>query len=130
MSDPYESWIERQIREAQERGEFDHLPGAGQPLPDHNELYDEDWWIKGLIRREGLRVLPTTLALRRDIEELPLVVATKITESAVRQTVARLNERILRARRGPVDGPSMVFKTVDVEDVVRAWRERRGDRAS
>jgi hypothetical protein len=29
----YEDWIERQIREAQERGAFDDLPGAGKPIP-------------------------------------------------------------------------------------------------
>jgi DnaJ family protein C protein 28 len=28
----WESWIDQQIREAQERGEFDDLPGKGQPL--------------------------------------------------------------------------------------------------
>jgi hypothetical protein len=28
-----EDWIERQIREAQERGAFDDLPGAGKPIP-------------------------------------------------------------------------------------------------
>jgi hypothetical protein len=27
----YESWVERQIREATERGEFDNLPGAERP---------------------------------------------------------------------------------------------------
>jgi DnaJ family protein C protein 28 len=28
----WESWLDQQIREAQERGEFDNLPGKGQPL--------------------------------------------------------------------------------------------------
>jgi DnaJ family protein C protein 28 len=28
----WESWIDQQIREAQERGEFDNLPGRGKPL--------------------------------------------------------------------------------------------------
>ncbi len=28
----WESWVDRQIREAQERGEFDDLPGKGRPL--------------------------------------------------------------------------------------------------
>ena len=28
----WENWIDQQIREAQERGEFDNLPGVGQPL--------------------------------------------------------------------------------------------------
>jgi DnaJ family protein C protein 28 len=28
----WESWIDQQIREAQERGQFDDLPGAGRPM--------------------------------------------------------------------------------------------------
>jgi hypothetical protein len=28
----WQSWIDQQIRKAQERGAFDHLPGKGQPL--------------------------------------------------------------------------------------------------
>ena len=28
----WEKWIDQQIREAQERGEFDNLPGAGKPV--------------------------------------------------------------------------------------------------
>jgi DnaJ family protein C protein 28 len=28
----WQSWVDRQIREAQERGEFENLPGMGQPL--------------------------------------------------------------------------------------------------
>jgi DnaJ family protein C protein 28 len=28
----WESWVDQQIREAQERGEFDNLPGTGKPI--------------------------------------------------------------------------------------------------
>jgi DnaJ family protein C protein 28 len=28
----WQSWVDRQIRDAQERGEFENLPGIGQPL--------------------------------------------------------------------------------------------------
>jgi hypothetical protein len=28
----WQNWVDRQIREAQERGEFENLPGEGQPL--------------------------------------------------------------------------------------------------
>ena len=50
----HESWIDRQIREAAERGEFDNLPGAGKPIPNRNELVDADWWIKQWIEREEI----------------------------------------------------------------------------
>jgi len=33
----WESWFEEQIRQAQEEGAFENLPGAGKPLPDLEE---------------------------------------------------------------------------------------------
>ena len=47
-----ESLVERQIREARERGEFDDLPGRGRPLDlsDTGEL----WWVRRKLRDEGL----------------------------------------------------------------------------
>jgi hypothetical protein len=49
----YESHIDRLIREATERGEFDNLPGAGKPL-NLGGADDPDWWIKSKMRQEGL----------------------------------------------------------------------------
>ena len=122
----YESLIDRQIREAQERGEFDNLPGAGKPLPGHGEEYDEDWWVNDLIRREQVTgVLPASLALRKEVEDILQLAATKKTESAVRALVSDLNERIARAQRGHVDGPPVFLPTVDADEIVRQWREGR-----
>ena len=38
----WENWIDQQIREAQERGEFDELPGAGKPLNLTPNPYAQD----------------------------------------------------------------------------------------
>jgi hypothetical protein len=126
MTSWYESLVDRQIREAQERGEFENLPGAGKPLPGIDGNYDEDWWIKDWVRRENITgVLPPSLALRKEADDLMRAVDGKKTESSVRKLVTDLNERILRARRGMIDGPPVVLAPFDVEDVVRAWRDRR-----
>lgn len=124
--DRYESRIDRQIREAQERGEFDDLPGAGKPLPGRGEPYDEEWWLKQWVHREQLGGLaPTSLKLRKESEELMERLATTASETRVREIVADLNARIERARRGLVDGPPVIMKPFDVEAVVEAWRARR-----
>jgi hypothetical protein len=123
VTSSYESPIDRQIREAAERGEFDNLPGAGQPLPGYGQGYDEDWWLKDLVRRENITgALPTSLLLRREIEDLPRTLAKTRTEAKVRAYVEDLNERIRRAQRGHVNGPPVVLSTVDIEEAVRAWR--------
>ena len=38
----YKDYIDEQIREAQERGEFDNLPGAGKPLQLEQNIYAGD----------------------------------------------------------------------------------------
>ena len=121
----YESWVDRQIREARERGEFDNLPGAGKPIPNIRRR-DDNWWVKGLIERENLKpVLPTTRSLRKETEEIVDRVADERTEEAVREIVVDLNERILDSRRRQVDGPPIWVRTVSVDRVVQQWRERR-----
>jgi DnaJ homologue, subfamily C, member 28, conserved domain len=40
----WESWIDRQVREATERGEFEDLPGSGEPIPDLDRPFDEMGW--------------------------------------------------------------------------------------
>lgn len=43
--------VERSIREAIERGEFDGLPGTGRPIPDLDREYDPDWWARRYLER-------------------------------------------------------------------------------
>jgi DnaJ homologue, subfamily C, member 28, conserved domain len=122
----FEGFVDRQIREAVERGEFDGLPGAGKPIPGAGEGYDEDWWVKGLIRRERLSaggMLPTSLRLMKEIEELPGRVRGLRSERAVREAVGELNGRIGEWLRNP-SGPYVRISLVEEETVVAGWRER------
>ncbi len=122
----YESWVERQVREAIERGEFDNLPGAGRPLPSINGREDENWWVKSLLEREQLPMpLPTSLALRREVADLPQTIADVPDEATVRHIIEDLNRRIRDSHRRRVDGPPIVVKPVDVEQVVADWRRSR-----
>ena len=92
----FESWVERQIREATERGEFDNLSGAGLSIPGLTGRDDADWWVKGFLEREKISPpLPTTLALRKQVQELPELLADVREEQSVREIVVALNERIL-----------------------------------
>lgn len=128
MGPQYEPWVERQIREAQERGDFDNLPGAGKPLSFLDQPQDENWWIKGLIEREQLDVsaaLPPQLALRKEAQTLPERVLQQPTEQAVREVLEDFNARVRECWKRPVEGPLVVVRTVDVEELVARWRTRR-----
>jgi len=124
----HETLVERRIRLAQERGDFDGLPGHGKPLPMDGPD-DENWWVRSYLRREGLPaepLLPTPLQLRREIERLPGTVAGLRDEQAVRETARALNRRIADWLRAPV-GPAVPVGLVDVDAVVARWRADRAE---
>src|SRR6478609_6862987 len=126
MPERYESWVDRQVREAIERGEFDNLPGAGKPIRGLDGRQDENWWIRRKLESEDIRgALPTSLSLRKEIEELPDRLAEERNERDVREIVEDLNARIRDAVARRVEGPVVFIKTVNVETAVDRWRERR-----
>ena len=121
----FETWVERQIREATERGEFDNLPGAGKPIADLDRPHDELWWVKQKLRRENLSYLPPTIALRKEAEDALLAASQARSEAQVRRIVADINRKILEGNRKAASGPPLNLMPFDVERVVRTWRERR-----
>ena len=118
------TWVERRIREATERGEFDNLPGAGKPIADLDKPHDELWWVKQKLRREHLSWLPPTIALRKEAEEALLAASRAGSEDQVRRIVADINHKILEGNRKAASGPPLNLMPFDVERVVRTWRER------
>ena len=141
---PYESHIERLIREATERGEFDNLRGAGKPL-DLGSPDDPDWWIKNKLRAEGLDgagALPAVLSLRKEAAGFPESVREIRTEAGGRTGLEDDNDRsrpggggragreddTARGRRDrlmPRDPkpPPLVAPILDVDAMVARWRQ-------
>jgi hypothetical protein len=119
------SWVEMQIREAQERGEFDNLPGAGKPIPGINDPPDEMWWVKQWLKREELSYTPPTLAIRKAREDFLDQLGTFRTEEAVRKAVGELNVRIREVNSKATSGPPSTVVKLDPERVVAMWTERR-----
>jgi hypothetical protein len=128
----WESPVEKAIREAQERGEFDNLPGAGKPLrslgdPEHD---DPDWWVKSLVERENLDLsgaMSPSMALRKEAAGFPESLLDLRTEHSVRAVLDDYNHRVRVDRLRPAVGPrSPVWaRIVDVDDMVGRWRELR-----
>ncbi len=123
-----QTWVDVQIRQAMERGDFDDLPGAGKPIENLGTEHDPEWWVKQLIEREKITVLPPALQLRKDDAELDGVLDTLASEDEVRRRVEDFNARVIRARYTPVDGPPLITMPRDMEETVKAWRERRAAR--
>ncbi|MER6445141.1 DUF1992 domain-containing protein [Streptomyces venezuelae] len=124
-----ESFVDRQIREATERGEFEDLPGWGKPLASLDAPYDELWWIKGKMHREGFAVLPPALALRKEAEDALEKARAARSERQVRDILTEINEKIAAALRMPPPGPPLGLTEFDVEAEVRTWRRDHRDPA-
>lgn len=120
----FESWIDRQIREAEERGEFDDLPSAGKPLPGAGKALEEDWWIKRKVREEeGAAGLPPSLVLRKQAETARARALAATTDAEARAIIEKMNAEILDALRKPLSGPPLTLMPFDVDELLR---ERKG----
>lgn len=121
----WESFADRRIREAQEQGAFDRLPGFGQPIPGLDEPRDENTWVREKLRREEICALPPILEMRLEKEKTLESVWTFRSEAQVRRKLEKLNERIRAAHYSHVRGPADGVTLVDVEAVVQKWKSRR-----
>lgn len=66
----FEQIIEQKILEAQRRGEFDNLPGMGQPLhfEDESDVPEESRMAYRILKNSGH--VPEEMQLRKDINAL------------------------------------------------------------
>ena len=121
----FETWIDRQIREATERGEFDNLPGAGKPvnLGDPN---DELWWVRRKLEKEDLSgALPTSLSLRKEKERIQDTLSDVRDAELARAIITDLNARIADSNVRQVEKVPIFTAPLDVEATLAAWRSRR-----
>jgi hypothetical protein len=111
----WESFVERQIREAQDSGEFDNLPGIGKPIAELDKPDDELWWVKNLLKRERLSILPPSLEILRTVERKLENIFRLRDEEQVRRAVGRLNEQIRKANFAITWGPASTIGPLDVD---------------
>ncbi len=120
----FENWIDRQVREATERGEFD--AARGKPLPDLGRPEDTDWWANRKMRDEGLTaVLPGPLAVRREKQDILTTLDQVRSEETARAIVEDLNARIKQSNITRWQGPAIITGQLDVEETLALWRSRR-----
>jgi len=120
----FETLVERRIREAEERGDFDDLPGKGKPIPGLDRPHDELWWVKQLLRRENIDFVPDHLALKRDAEREVARALAATTDASARRIVDALNARIAQHNRTATSGPGSDVGLVSVEEILARRRTR------
>ena len=124
----FESWVEQQIRRAEDDGAFEGLSLAGKPLPRRDREKSSYEWALEWAKREEADVagmLPTGLALRKEREELPALIARQTSEVAVRALVEAHNARVDQYYRRPVEGVWVPVGMADADELVAEWRRDR-----
>ena len=102
-------WLDKIIREARERGEFDDLPGAGRPLSlDDHPLEDPDWRLANRVLKNA-GFAPEWIEADREIRETTAEVRAALVRSRdwrEAQLAALGERRDLEAQRerGLIDG--------------------------
>ena len=121
----WETWRDELIRIAREEGAFDNLPGSGKPLADLGNSYDPDWWVKKLVRREQVSMLPPALELLRKVELEIERIGKLSDEGAVRERITALNVEIARVNARAAEGPPTRLAALDADAIVGEWRAAR-----
>lgn len=122
----WESFTESRMREAMEAGAFDNLPGLGRPIPDIDEPWDENSWLRKKLKSEQIVSLPPILEARLRTEKFREQLQTLPTEHEVRRQAAALNQFIRESHYSHIAGPADGVPPLDVETVVTEWKRLRG----
>ncbi len=87
----WDTWIDRAIRAAQQRGEFDGLPGAGKPLQIYTNPLAPEWDVaSGLLKEAG--VAPFWVELDKEILA-GIAALAEMRDGAARHVAERLASR-------------------------------------
>ena len=96
MIEGYLKIIEEKIKEAQERGEFDNLPGKGEPLNLEDESrIPEDLRLSHKILKNA-NCLPPELELRNEIRQMTELLSGIPDEEEKYRQIKRINLKITR----------------------------------
>ena len=116
-----DNWLEKAIAEAQERGAFDNIAGAGEPIKSLGGTYDPAWWAKGFVARENAREAGIELMAEID-RQLPAMLARSDLDD-VKEQVGSWNEAIALVNRS-LDLPDRLTP-LDTDEIARRWSNLR-----
>ena len=92
----FQKIIEKRIKEAQKRGDFDDLPGSGEPLNIEDDSHvPEDLRLAYKILKNA-DCLPPELALKKEIRQMEDMLEKIPDEKEKYRQIKRINYKILQ----------------------------------
>jgi hypothetical protein len=115
----YQKLIEKKIKEAKERGEFDNLPGQGKPLNlDDDSRVPEDLRLAYKILKNA-DCLPPEIQLRKEIRQMEDMLEKIPDEREKYRQIKRINLKIMQlnmmGRKSPLLEENQIYyqKVID-----------------
>jgi len=96
MLSAFQDIVERRIKEAQERGEFDNLPGQGQPIhiEDDSHIPEDLRLVYKILKNADC--VPPELQLRKEIRQMEDMLETIPDEKEKYRQIKKINYKILQ----------------------------------
>jgi hypothetical protein len=92
----FQKIVEKRIREAQERGEFDNLPGRGEPLHVEDDSHiPEDLRLAYKILKNA-DCIPPELQLRKEIRQMEDILDGIPDEKEKYRQIKKINYKIMQ----------------------------------
>jgi hypothetical protein len=114
----YLRMVEQRILEAQERGEFDHLPGHGKPLKLEDESHvPEDLRVAYKILKNA-NCLPPELQEKREIRQMEDLLASLPDEKERYKLIKKINFKIMKLNLMGKKSPLLEEKQIYYQKVV------------
>ncbi|MFT8395275.1 DUF1992 domain-containing protein [Propionibacterium sp.] len=123
----FESYPDRKVREAIERGDFDHNPLSGKPVHLGRPGAEKPWIVSRLEREDLSGVLPAPLQVRRAKEHIQDALRGVHDEHQAREIIEALNARIVESNLDATTAPRIITAPLDIGEVLTQWRAFRGD---
>ena len=105
-------------------GQFDDLPGLGQPIPGLDEGWDETRWVREKLKAEDLRAMPPAWAIRQWAREESAKLLEIDDEGVLRERVEAFNAELVSRMRNVLWGPPVDVARIDAETIIASRRVR------
>jgi hypothetical protein len=116
--------VEQKIKEAQEKGEFDNLPGHGKPLDLEDDSHvPEDLRIAYKILKNA-DCLPPELQERKEIRQMEDLLESLPDEKERYKLIKKINFRIMKLNMLGKKSPLLEEKQIYYRKVIDKERDR------